>query len=208
MRPLLLAALIVPNIAYSEPLPQDYFPRLGNVVNVADGDALNIRLKPHHLSEAIGTLPARAVDVEVVNYDETGKWALVNSREASGYVRRSYFEVPEQLNWHTFSRPLECAGTEPFWSFRITTDAQLVRFDGVDASTTSLPVEWSSDIAARLGGTIGMGGGSDQLGFSALVENELCHDGMSDREYALRVRLFMHMNGETFGYDGCCSLFP
>lgn len=186
----------------------DSFPVLGNVVNVASDDVLNIRIDPDHQSELLGELAHDATNVEIVGTDETGRWGLINSYEASGWVRLSFIDIPEQPKWHHFETPLTCFGTEPFWDFELNVGATEARYRDLDMKLTEYEVTWTSEIAARQGGTIGLGAGDLNRGFSAVIENQMCHDGMSDRENALRLRLFIHENGEAYGLDGCCGLSP
>ena len=65
---------------------QSALPALYDVTGVAADDALNIRAEPAANAEIIGTLPSDARSVEVVAVDASGKWALVNSAERSGYL--------------------------------------------------------------------------------------------------------------------------
>jgi len=208
IRLLIWPLLIWPLAAVADWHNQDQFPQLGNVINVASDDVLNIRLEADHTSEIIGTLAPAARDIEIVSVDETGDWGLVNSGEGSGWIRLSFFEIPEQPRWHEFETPMTCFGTEPFWDFNLNIGASEAVYTDYDSQAHPYPIDWISGIAARPHGTIGMGSNDPTGGFSAVIENQMCHDGMSDRENALRIRLFIQMNGEAFGLDGCCGLAP
>lgn len=202
------ALLFLPTIALADWHGADEFPALGFVVNVASDDVLNIRIEPDHQSEIIGTLAHDATQIEVVAKDGSGLWGLVNSFEASGWIRLSFLEVPKQPKWHEFQVSLSCFGTEPFWDFEVYVGATEARYRDLDMKLTKYDVTWTSGIAARPGGVIGLGAGDLTQGFSAVIENQMCHDGMSDRENALRLRLFIYENGEAYGLDGCCGLAP
>ena len=204
----LFALLLTPSIAVADWHDQDRFPLLGSVVNVASDDTLNIRIEPDHTSEILGTIPHNAENIEIVAIDESDKWGLVNSGEASGWVRLSYITMPEQPKWHEFKTPMTCFGTEPFWDFRLNVGASQAIYTDYDSQDYPYVVDWMSDIAARPITSIGLGSGSASGGFSALIENQMCHDGMTDRENALRIRLYIHDNGESYGLDGCCGLSP
>lgn len=203
-----LAILLLPSALWAHEFQPDTYPVLGNVVNVASDDVLNIRLDPDHQSEILGTLAFDASNIEIVGEDETGLWGLVNSFEASGWVRLSFIDVPEQPRWHEFQTPLTCFGTEPFWDLHLNVGATEAIYEDFDGAATSYDRNWMTGIAARLPNTIGLGAGDLNSGFSAVIENQMCHDGMSDRENALRIRLFIHEDGASYGLDGCCGLSP
>lgn len=200
--------ILWPFTALADWFNQDRFPQLGNVISVSADDVLNIRIDPDHTSEVVGTLAPDARDIEIVAEDESGKWGLLNSGEGSGWVRLSFIEIPEQPRWHEFATPMTCFGTEPFWDFTINLGATEAIYTDYDSQDYPFPIDWTSGIAARPHGTIGMGSSDPANGFSAVIENQMCHDGMSDRENALRIRLFIHDNGESYGLDGCCGLSP
>lgn len=94
---------------------------------------------------------------------------------------------------------LTCAGTEPFWTFQINTDA-----------TTSF-----EDIGSQgnpITGTISNIGGtaypySFQAGqISGQLNNQQCSDGMSDITYPFELFLNVTMNGTMQAVQGCCLL--
>lgn len=205
---LALALSTLPTALLADFHEQDRFPVLGHVVNVPADDVLNMRIDPDHQSEVLGTLAPDARNIEVVGEDDTGLWGLVNGDEASGWVRLSYVNIPEQPKWHAFETALTCFGTEPFWDFELSAGAAKARFRDLDMTPTHYELSWNSGIAARPGGTIGLGAGDLTQGFSAVIENQICHDGMTDRQNALRIRLFIHEGGEAYGLDGCCGLSP
>lgn len=206
--PLMLALLIWPFAVHADWHDQDRFPQLGDVVNVEADDVLNVRLEPDHTSEVIGSLAPNARSIEIVGTDESGKWGLINSGEGSGWVRLSFLAISDQPRWHEFATPMTCFGTEPFWDFAINAGATEAVYTDYDEKDHPFPIDWTSDIAARLPGIIGMGSNDPEMGFSAIIENQMCHDGMSDRENALRIRLFIHEDGSSYGLDGCCGLTP
>lgn len=210
--------LFFPTIALADWHGVDEFPVLGNVVSVIGDDVLNIRAEPDHNAEIIGTLTHDARQIEVVATDDSGHWGLVNSFEASGWVPLrlvlglnlppAFLWIPDQARWHAFDVPLSCFGTEPFWDFELNAGATQARYRDLDMNATDYEVTWISGIAARPGGVIGLGAGDLSRGFSAVIENRMCHDGMTDRENALGLRLFIYENGEAYGLDGCCGLAP
>lgn len=208
MMRLIWVLLLLPTTLLANYLDQDRFPVLGSVANVQSNDVLNIRINPDPQSEILGTLAHDATEIEIVGEDDSGQWGLINSAEASGWVNLRFIDIPEQPKWHAFETALSCFGTEPFWDFELNVGATEARYRDLDMTLTTYEVAWSSAIAARPGGTIGLGGGDLKEGFSALIENQMCHDGMTDRENALRLRLFIHENGEAYGLDGCCGLSP
>ncbi|MDC0737682.1 SH3 domain-containing protein [Cognatishimia sp. SS12] len=199
---------VLPSLALAEGHMPDAFPVLGQVVNVAADDVLNIRLDPSAQSEVIGTLAPNSDNIELVDKSADQRWGRVNTGEGSGWISLRYFDVPAQAPWHRFERPLRCTGTEPFWDFDIAAGAAATHFEAIDTDLRSYAVDWQSSIAARWVDSIAMGGGDLTEGFTALIENQICNDGMSDRTDALRLRLYLHRDGATSGFDGCCTLSP
>ena len=208
MKHVLAVLLLTPSLGLADGHLSPDVPSLADVTGVASNDSLNVRVDPHHSTDIVGTLDHNATDVEVVDHSPDGRWALVNSGEASGWVRNKFLTQTSDAPWHDFEMPLACVGTEPFWFFGLSEGASVATFEAIDVAPTAFAVDWTSGLVARPTREIGLGAGSSDAGFSALIEEGACSDGMSDRSFALTLRLFIHQDGATAGYGGCCSLDP
>ena len=208
MKWLLHIALMVPTLAWADGHLSDALPSLVEVKGVASNDSLNVRIDPDHTTEIVGELAFNATDVEVVAHSEDGRWSLVNTGETSGWVRNKFLAQVSDAPWHHFEHPLSCVGTEPFWFFGLSEGASIASFEAIDVPAFTFETDWTSGLVARPTYEIGLGAGTSEDGFSALIEETQCSDGMSDRAFALGIRFFVHRNGSTAGYGGCCSLQP
>lgn len=202
------AAFLIPSFALADGHLSSEMPSLADVTGVASNDTLNVRLDPHHTTDIVGTLAYNAQNVEVVAVSDDGRWALLNSGKASGWVRNKFLVQTSDTPWHHFETALSCVGTEPFWVFGVSERAHVATFEAIDVAPTAYATDWTSGLIARPAREIGLGAGNSENGFSALIEDGQCSDGMSDRSFALTIRLFVHQDGATAGYGGCCSLDP
>jgi uncharacterized membrane protein len=208
MKHFLALFLLIPGLAWADGHLSIDLPILSDVTGVASNDSLNIRIDPHHGTDIVGTLAHNARDIEVVETSQDGRWSRVNSGEASGWVRNKFLSQASDALWHDFETSLACVGTEPFWVFAINEGATSANFEAIDGPATTYDIDWVSGLIARPIYEIGLGAGTSEDGFSAVIDREHCSDGMSDRSFALKIRLFVHKDGDTSGYGGCCSLDP
>lgn len=199
MRWLALVIGLWPTLALADGHFSTVPPFLTEVRGVSSDDVLNLRRTPDHRSDKIGSLAHDATGVEVTALSDDTRWVQVNSGETSGWVRSRYLGQTSAAPWHSFETGLSCFGTEPFWSADIAAHAEAISFQSMDQSEHGFTVDWTSGLSGRLPTDIGMGGD----GVSAMILATACNDGMSDRNHALRIRLFLH---DTAGFDGCCSL--
>jgi uncharacterized membrane protein len=171
------------------------------VTGVAADDVLNIRAAPDAGSAIIGALEPDATGVEVVGV--SGTWALVNTAESSGYAALRFLQRELGPAWNALQTPLNCLGTEPFWSLEIDPVAGLTRFrtpedpeDGIALIGEIWPgMPWAPAAAVAL---------PDGL---AVLYPLACSDGMSDRSYAISVDLFLQ-GSERTRLSGCCRMTP
>ena len=81
MRWLCFLLLMIPAVASAQNLPALY-----DVDGVAQSDTLNVRAGPSTEFDVIDTLSANAEDVEVVDVNASGEWALIIVEEQAGWV--------------------------------------------------------------------------------------------------------------------------
>ena len=202
---LLLALTALPALA-----TQDRWPSLFDVTGVAADDVLNIRAAPDAGAPIIGTLDPDATSVEILEPNDRHTWGKVNTQEGTGWINLSFVRLqPGQFYGAVPERAL-CHGTEPFWSLRLddgtmtyeAMDAGAPQVGRIDAVSQSLNHPGRSAVTGIFERTED----SQFLDGVAMLSNEACSDGMSDRAYGFRVDLIL---GNIEGFEmrsGCCSL--
>ena len=201
----ILAVLLVGTPALAT---QDQWPALFDVKGVQSGDVLNIRGMPDAGAEVIGTLAPDATSIEVVRPNEFETWGLVNQGEISGWVSLGFL-VRQPGQW-LGSEPAvrRCHGTEPFWLLRMNENGTL------EYVTPDRQIEgrredtWHSqnrrDVHAfSLHATPPESSAFDGVGIVTLTQ---CFDGMSEREFGLRLDLLLDDTTDQQLLSGCCSL--
>ncbi|GGL55678.1 hypothetical protein GCM10011392_07580 [Wenxinia marina] len=132
-------------------------------------------------------------------------WGLVNVEERAGWVSMRYM-ARQAGQWAGNLRPLaSCYGTEPFWILDLMPEGSSLRWstpEGELAGTIEerLPPANRVDVEAL---TFSLGDGSEGTG---IVTARTCSDGMSDREFGLRLDLVLRGRGEDRLLSGCCTL--
>ena len=187
---------------------QEYIlPTLFDVTGVAANDVLNIRAAPDASAEIIGTLSPNARDIEVVGYDETGRWARINTGERSGWAALRYLAYQVDV-WTPGTLPptLHCLGNEPFWSFRPMGDN--VMFSTPDAPESMMRIEQVLATGMFRDPRRLVTAQGESLRMTAVMVPMACSDGMSDRSYGLDVTVILEGRGEPQMLTGCCSIAP
>jgi uncharacterized membrane protein len=162
------------------------------VVGVAEGDVLNVRLAPRSSAPKVGDFGPRDSGIKV--YERRGGWALVgrdNPGRPDGWVNARFLR--RTVATAQVRLPLRCLGTEPFWSLTIHS-VRRATYDDPEGSSRPYSVgnfrRSGRDATMRLGGS----------GRVAVAANS-CGDGMSDNLYPYSVRVTLP-GGRRL--DGCC----
>lgn len=200
-----LAAMVWAIAASAQDLPALY-----DIYGVDHDDTLNIREEASASTPIIAELPFNARDVEVVRITEDGRWGLVNAMETSGWVAMRFMVPVPSDGWAHSGAKLSCGGTEPFWdiTFNSVAPGQAAYRAMAEEGTKSYSIDWQSGQVARPDRVIGIGGSGPTGNFTAVLRQDACHDGMSDRNFGLVIDLFFHGNDEAYGLEGCCSVLP
>ncbi|MBR2657059.1 MAG: SH3 domain-containing protein [Loktanella sp.] len=203
MRMLLILALAIwPAFASADTVPP-VLPALFEVIGVGSDDQLNIRTSPDAGSDIIGALAFDRTAVEVILFSTTGRWALVNHEERSGWVAARFLQrsAPVDGPMSFAARNLTCYGTEPFWSVQIT-DTQITlstpEAEGVHPVTA---IYRNSEHLLPGSNTAFFDWSVDGVPVRSHILPGICHDGMSDRTFGL------HYIDNALGHRGCCSLY-
>ncbi|MBM7067144.1 COG3650 family protein [Actibacterium sp. 188UL27-1] len=177
-------------------------PGLFRVSGVASNDVLNIREEPTVRSPILSAYPFDARGIEVVGYNETGRWAKVGLGERNGWVAAKF------LTADTSAAPLGCFGAEPFWN--LTIDAPDARYEGVDTPRITMNVVRAQSRLPDVSGVAAFDLDGIDYAMSAIIRPRQCSDGMSDRMYGWGIDLMIHRaatptDGPTH-LAGCCTL--
>lgn len=187
---------------------QEYIlPTLFDVTGVAANDVLNIRAAPSASAAILGTLSPHARDIEVVGYDQTGRWARINTGERSGWAALRYLSYQVDV-WTPGTLPptLHCLGNEPFWSFRPSGDAVVFSTPEMPESVMQIRQVLATGVFRDPRRSVSAQ--SDSRRLTAVIVPMACSDGMSDRSYGLDVTVILEGPGSTRLLAGCCSIAP
>ncbi len=202
-------AILVACFAGPAAATQDGWPALYDVSGVAANDTLNIRSEPGTGGVVIGTLEPDAEGIEVVRPNPRETWGLVNHGEATGWVSLSFLtRRPGQWLGHV-PEIRSCFGTEPFWS--LTFDGDAITWWTPDETASGDRLETWSTLNRRDLHAIGLRISPDdepEREGVAMLSLASCSDGMSDREYGLRLDLLLGTAGDRTLLSGCCSIQP
>lgn len=170
------------------------------VVGVAADDRLNVRRQPGVGGEIVATLAADErgllVSGERMEVDGGVWWTVLLPDRTEGWVNARYL-TPETEAVRGTPYPLQCVGTEPFWSLHL--DPPVARFVMPEGSADWRLEETEVGTAARTGtlrGPTGVGR------VDARRAQPLCSDGMSDVGFPFDVEV-LTPNGREL--TGCCS---
>lgn len=201
----LLVAAAVPALA-----TQDGWPALYDVQGVAEDDVLNIRAEPSAGASIVGQLAHDAEAVEVIRPNPRQTWGLVNHGEGTGWVSLSYLQRRPGQWFGARPDPARCFGTEPFWALEFDASNEVEwSLAGTPPREGSVTAEFSSTSRRDAHGfRIGlpMGEGGETREGVGIVMQQACSDGMSSREYGLRLELMLEAQEGPALYSGCCTL--
>lgn len=169
------------------------------VKGVAADDMLNVRAGPSASSVVIGSLPPLTPNVEVMGTQSN--WAKIPFGETNGWVSMRYL-APNPAPANEIPRPLQCAGTEPFWDIRFGPRGE--EYNEL-ASSERRDLTVVRELVAETGYFIEIKDGLMVQRFLTITAAQ-CSDGMSDRRYSMSATLFIQTpNGNTV-QSGCCTL--
>lgn len=185
-------------------LSETFVPSLFRVTGVASNDVLNIRDQPNARSAILSAYPFDAEGIEVVGYNETGRWAKVGLGERNGWVSARFLSAD--------GRPasLKCLGAEPFWS--LTIDSPDARYKDIETPQITLNAVKARSTLPDAAGISAFDLDGIDLSISTIIRPQQCSDGMSDRMFGWGVDLILR-RGPTeadgsgpLHQTGCCTL--
>lgn len=197
-----LTALSAPAFA----TPEALLPSRADVIGVAANDLLNIRAEPDAKAAVIGTLAPSAKGVEITGFDVSGQWARVGTGEGMGWASGRFLQL-QRATWAPGKLPstLSCHGTEPFWSLART--ASGMSFSTPDQASRALDLRVVMDRGIAEDPMRSLIAGDAKGRVTAVIQPQLCSDGMSDREYGLAATVILDGQGQKSRMlTGCCSV--
>ncbi|WP_347330733.1 SH3 domain-containing protein [Marinimicrobium locisalis] len=171
-----------------------------DVTNVDSDDTLSVRSQPDVASEKLGELRYNQAGVKVRDdalKDSKSNWLPVQSGDLVGWVNKHYVR-PAKLA--SFSEPLKCLGTEPFWSLEAK-DGEIVFSDMGETELDYATLNISQSQNHTNAWLFRFGDGASQ-GRMMLKQTEQCNDDMSDRLYDYEVGIELP---EGRFLTGCCN---
>ncbi len=192
--------LIFPALAQESITRPIYF----KVVGVADSDVLNVRAGPSAGSDILTGLAYNASPVEV--FEVRDGWAQVALGEGMGWVSMHFLDKIELSNIEKTALPegISCGGTEPFWNL-VMADGR-VEYSALgedDTSFTIFEAGQFQNVGRSVNFVLAQASGAQ---FTGIVSNQLCSDGMSDRDYLRRIEILLSSPEGTVGQSGCCKV--
>ncbi|MGR3364156.1 MAG: COG3650 family protein [Maritimibacter harenae] len=196
MRALVLILCLLTGPAAAQELPALY-----DVRGVAQNDTLNVRSRPTVEGRILGELGPNARGVEVVQFNTAESWGQVNVNGQAGWVSMAYMaRQPGQPEGEKLPTPINCYGTEPFWSLDITEQTVTFTDQGMDAAPMTMQRQRVAQASWSPRGALAA------QGITGFLSREMCTDGMSDQNFGWRIDFLLSGNGGHFSFSGCCSL--
>lgn len=202
------ALLILGGSAFAQN-PRHIAPDYFVVSNVSEGDTLSVRAKPAATSQKLGELAPGEGPIEVLRVVRNGRtdWAEIIFNEGNAFVARRFLKRVsiKTVGQSAIPRRLQCFGTEPFWGTWFLPNGKLRLEELASGVETVFDID-NIVTAQNRGGRpaiIRLSAGN-RTGFLS-IDATWCTDGMSDRDYAWRAKLFLSGNGGRL-LDGCCQV--
>lgn len=182
--------------------PAQEVPALFYVTGVASHDVLNIRAQPSALSEIVGVFSPGARLIEVIGLSDDGRWAWVRTPEGMGWAATRFLGPEPVAPWHEAQGPIECHGTEPFWSLTFDLPGQSATLRTPESRSyllSSSPALPRTQFPRTL--ALPFIGERDGV---AVVRAGACSNGMSDQMYGLEVQVYFM--DDSSALSGCCQI--
>lgn len=176
-------------------------PIIYEVIGVGESDVLNVRAGPSGRSRDLGDLlPGQ--QVEVTAFSDNGNWGQILWEEKEAWVSTRFLQVAELFGDDFSGMPLNlsCAGTEPFWSVRISPGAQF-GFSEVESE-----VAWSFiETSVMSSNTHRSNYAFNTSRFTGFLRRAECSDGKPDLNYSWALDLLEKGENARL-WSGCCSI--
>lgn len=190
-------------VLLAAPVAAQDLPALYRVTGVAANDMLNVRAAPSARAAILSGFGPGAGGIEVVALAEGGRWGQVNLGESIGWVSMRFLTREGDAGWRSGTVPMQCFGTEPFWSVSFFLPGHRAEFHTPDNGGVELVTDAGALPATVFPPTLAIpfSGAHDGM---AVIRPATCSDGMSDGQWGLETQVYFR--GDTNGLSGCCTL--
>ncbi len=168
------------------------------MVDVQPWDTLNLRAEPKSDAPILRALPAYASNIEIM--ERRDDWVKVRYYDKEGWVSARHIGAPLTYAGNEPPTPLECRGTEPFWSLVFDKKTALYREIGTEIDERIPIFDARASRNDLTTWVMSFAGGTVQR--AVLATDRLCSDGMSDTSFLFGVVL-IRRDGEV--RSGCCN---
>jgi uncharacterized membrane protein len=166
------------------------------VTGVAFDDVLNLRAEPRAGAPIAGALPPAAFGIEALK--RTDGWIYVRSGQLEGWASARFLR-PQFVPREQPPSPLQCLGTEPFWSFALEGNALTYSTPDLKPVAAQIGVvqrSRNSTIVWRVAPKDG------PIASATIEAHQACSDGMSDRVFSFSARVETR---DGMFLSGCCD---
>ncbi len=196
---LILSAICVAGAALADP---GYY----RVSNVASDDTLNVRAAPSGSSADIGDLPFDARGVEVIDTDPSGAWGRILWEEGNGWLAMRFLApdpVPT-IAGTALPAGLQCGGTEPFWSIRLSQSGAV--YSDMGGRSFAFALQGTRVAQGLQAFPVALQHAAANGRALSVIQPMLCSDQMSDRDYPYGLTVLLEADGSSEFLAGCCWL--
>ena len=187
-------------------------PRVYKINHVAPYDSLDLRSVASVKGKVLATIPHNGKGIlSTGKSQKVGRstWVQVHWSGKVGWVNK-YFLLedvhttnynPGQKKREKTSVFMQCVGTEPFWTIKITESQLEIKM--MDGGKYQVPVEFRKQSANNTSIAVVAGRRGTALTSAFLQKVEVCSDGMSDKNFPYSITAMLNGNQVV---SGCCSI--
>jgi uncharacterized membrane protein len=183
------------------------------VVNVSDGDHLNMRDGPGASYAVKSSLPHNATGIRVLQWAEeyTGNslWVKIAWQQRRGWVNSRFLHsyktvLPKKKKTTTKKTKRQqifrCSGTEPFWNIKIHKYRTKVKI--LDGARFTVPITFQGEVYNTLGKSTITTAKAGRRSVMIVTDEQSCNDGMSNHQFEYKATVLINGNQ---AYSGCCD---
>jgi len=174
------------------------------VVELTEGDHLNVRSGPGSDFEDIGDLESGLQPLEVLETDASGNWGRILWLEGNGWVALSYLEsvAIEKLTNTEIPIGLTCVGANPFWTMEFK--SQKVGVITTQEAVTPMNISNITKSRNSRSFPVAVELQTKSYTTTATLRRAQCSDGMGGLRYGWATDVLI--NPQFSLLSGCCVL--
>jgi len=181
------------------------------VINVSDGDHLNMRDGPSASYTVQSSLPHNATGIRVLKWAEeyTGNslWVKVEWQQRRGWVNSRFLHsyktvvTKKKTTKKSKKKPIfRCSGTEPFWNIKIHQYRAKVKT--LNGAKFTVPITFHGEVYNTLGKSTITTAKAGRRSVMVVTDEQSCNDGMSEHQFEYKATVLINGNRT---YSGCCD---